>query len=127
MRTIKIGALAAIAAVIAGMLVTAAPASESQRRGINVTRACFGIQHGNPPSRFDVNIRGRFGRLCIVGRRGPRGPAGRRGIIGRQGATGATGATGAQGPLARSGPAASVPPVPQARKVRLARRATPGP
>jgi Collagen triple helix repeat (20 copies) len=59
-----------------------------------VTVACFGVQHGQPPSRFDVNLKGRFGKLCIKGRRGPRGP---RGLPGKNGKDGAAGPAGPQG------------------------------
>ena len=101
MKTI-IGVLIA-SFVLAGVAVASNSSSLPTR---TVTRACFGVQHGQPPSRFDVNLRGRFGKLCIVGRRGPRGPRGlpgKAGAQGEQGVKGDTGQTGAQGPPGSTG------------------------
>jgi hypothetical protein len=107
-----------VIAILAGVVVTLAIATSATSSSLptrTVTRACFGIQHGQPPSRFDINLRGRFGKLCIVGRRGPRGPAGRNGKNGLDGAAGAQGPAGPQGaqgvPGTPGGPAG--PPGPQ--------------
>ena len=98
-------------AILAGLIVTLAIAtsavgSNNSTRVKIVTRACFGIQHGQPPSRFDINLRGRFGKLCIVGKRGPRGLNGK---------AGAKGDTGPQGPAGTPGgpPGPTGPPGPQ--------------
>lgn len=69
-----------------------------------VTRACFGVQAGAPPSRYDVNLYGKYGRVCIVGRRGKRGRNGHAGARGAQGPQGAQGAPGAVGPRGDTGP-----------------------
>lgn len=101
--------LVALAALAATLVVGAQASSDQQiRPGVTVHRACFGVQRGQPPSRFDVNIRGKFGRLCIVGRRGPRGPRGIRGPVGPagpQGPAGVAGGLGLQGPAGPAGPA----------------------
>jgi hypothetical protein len=97
---------AIVTALILGLVLTAAAVGSSSKPlpTRTVTRACFGIQHGQPPSRFDVNLRGRFGKLCIVGRRGPRGPRGLPGPAGAQGPAGPAGAQGVQGVAGPVGP-----------------------
>ncbi len=106
--------LVTVLAALVAVLAVAASASSSGLPTRTVTRACFGIQHGQPPSRFDVNLRGRFGKLCIVGRRGPRGPAGRNGAAGAKGDQGAQGAQGLPGtpggPAGPQGPAGPAGP-----------------
>lgn len=89
--------------LIVGSLVLAGVATSSTNKALptrTVTKACFGVQHGQPPSRFDVNLKGRFGKLCIKGRRGPRGP---RGLPGKNGAPGPAGPAGPQGPAGTPG------------------------
>lgn len=95
-----------VAALVGSLAIVsvAAGSSNSSLPTRTVTKACFGVQHGQPPSRFDVNLRGRFGKLCIKGRRGPRGPRGIPGKAGATGATGAQGPAGAQGPQGVAGP-----------------------
>lgn len=88
--------VALLAALIATLAISASAFSKSAPTR-TVTRACFGIQHGNPPSRFDINLRGRFGKLCIVGRRGPRGKPGKNGKDGAPGPAGPQGQQGIQG------------------------------
>lgn len=98
MKTLITGLLVALA------VVGVASGSSKPR---TVSRACFGIQHGQPPSRYDVNVYGKHGRLCIVGRRGKpgkNGKAGARGLTGAAGAKGDTGARGASGPAGPQGP-----------------------
>ena len=94
-----------VVALIGALVLTsvAIGSSNASKPVRTVTRACFGIQHGQPPSRFDINLRGRFGKLCIVGRRGPRGLPGKSGADGKDGAQGATGATGATGSTGATG------------------------
>lgn len=112
---------AIITALIVGLVLTAAAvaAPNQSQPTRTVTRACFGIQHGNPPSRFDINLRGRFGKLCIVGRRGPRGPRGVAGPAGPPGPVGPAstvpGPAGPQGPPGTPGgpPGPPGPPGPQ--------------
>jgi Collagen triple helix repeat (20 copies) len=108
---------AIITALITGLVLTAAAVGSNNRSlpTRTVTRACFGIQHGQPPSRFDVNLRGRFGKLCIVGRRGPRGKPGRNGADGKPGPAGPQGPQGLPGtPGGPMGPPG--PPGPQGQQ-----------
>ena len=95
-----------LTALILGLVLTAAAAGSSNQSlpTRTVTKACFGVQHGQPPSRFDVNLRGRFGKLCIKGRRGPRGPRGLPGKAGPAGPAGAQGPQGVAGPAGPQGP-----------------------
>ena len=103
----------AIVASLATALVVVGVAVAAPSKGLptrTVTKACFGVQHGQPPSRFDVNLRGRFGKLCIKGRRGPRGPRGlpgKAGPAGTQGPQGVAGAQGVAGPAGPQGPPGS--------------------
>ena len=105
---------AIVTALILGLVLTAAAVGSSSKPlpTRTVTRACFGVQHGQPPSRFDVNLRGRFGKLSIQGRRDPRGKPGRNGADGKPGPMGPQGSQGAQGvPGTPGGPMG--PPGPQ--------------
>jgi Collagen triple helix repeat (20 copies) len=89
-----------ITALILGLVLTAAAvgAPKQSLPTRTVTKACFGVQHGQPPSRFDVNLKGRFGKLCIVGKRGPRGKPGKPGANGKSGVDGKPGPAGPVGP-----------------------------
>ena len=103
----KVAVIAAMALAVVGV-----SAGSSSTKPKTVNSYCVGHQLGNTPSRYDLNVFGKYGRVCIVGKpgkNGKNGKAGARGATGQSGVAGAKGdkgdpGTGEPGPAGAQGP-----------------------